>query len=66
MLKFCILPIECVCEFRMVLTIISDPFLNIINRMVFLAGRNMFPVRYEMNVYILFGRNSAVGGLSHM
>jgi hypothetical protein len=26
--------------------------------------RNVFPVRYEINLYILFRRNSAIGGLN--
>jgi hypothetical protein len=50
--KLCILPSECICMFRTVLTVNSDCFPNSINRLDFVAElRNVFPVRYGLNSY---------------
>jgi hypothetical protein len=53
MIQLYILPIECIYEFRVVLIVNSDHFLNSINRMVFVAKRIVFPVRYELKMYVL-------------
>jgi hypothetical protein len=56
-LKFWVLPTEYICVFHMVLTINSDCFSKQHNRFASVAETNMFPVRYELNFYVLFRRN---------
>jgi hypothetical protein len=51
MLEHCILPTQCVCVLHMVLTINSDCF-HKRNQPVGLCSGDVFPVRYELNVYI--------------
>jgi hypothetical protein len=41
----------------------SNSFLNSIKLLVCIVGRNVIPVRYGLNFYIRFERNSAVGTL---
>jgi hypothetical protein len=57
----CILPTQCICVFRMVLTITSDSFLNSVNRPIFVAETCVFPSRFELNMYTLFRGNSVFG-----
>jgi hypothetical protein len=54
-LKLSILPSQCIYVFRMVLTINSNSFLKPVG---LCSGEVMFPVRYELNLYIIGTRNS--------
>jgi hypothetical protein len=51
--------------FHLVLAINSHCFPNSINQLGFVARRNVFPVRYELYLNILFGRNLVFRGLNH-
>jgi hypothetical protein len=55
----CILPTQCTCVFRVVLTLNSNCFSK-------QWGGNVFPVRYKLNFYILFRINSVFKGLKHL
>jgi hypothetical protein len=57
-------PTQCICVFRMVFTVNSDCFPKALTGWALQWRRNVFPVRYELDLYILFGKNSVFKGLN--
>jgi hypothetical protein len=63
--KLCILPIECICVFCMILTINSNCFPKQHQPDDLCSGDATFPVRYKLNFFILLRKNSVFQGLDY-
>jgi hypothetical protein len=64
--KLYILPTLCICVCRMVLTINNDCFPKQHSPVGLCSGDGIFPVRYGLDVYMSFSRNSVFKGLIHI